>query len=316
MRTAIIGTGAWGVALARILAGDQRGPVLLLGRDTGKCEALSRDIPSVQITIDPAAVTAADLVLWAVPCQFTRATARSLAGRIPSSTAMVSLAKGLERGSLERPSVILASELGCPVGALSGPSLAAEVAAGAPVALVCAGPPQVCQMVVERVHGGRIRIYSSTDLIGVEIAGALKNIVAIAAGMCDGLGLGDNAKAALVTRGLAEIRRLGRSLGADDATFAGLAGMGDLVATCWSRLSRNRALGEAVARGARPVDLLSPGGSIAEGAWTAAAALALAERQTAELPIASQVESVLWHDRPVHSALDALLARAPKDENA
>ncbi|GDY11602.1 glycerol-3-phosphate dehydrogenase [NAD(P)+] 2 [Planctomycetota bacterium] len=316
MRTVIIGTGAWGVAFARILAGDARGPVVLLGRDPGKCAVLSKELPNALITTDPAALAMADLVLWAVPCQFTRAVARSLAGVIPTGAAVVSLAKGLERGSLERPSVMLASELGCPVGALSGPSLAAEVAAGSPVALVCAGPPQVRQAVVERVHGGRIRIYSSTDLVGVELAGALKNIVAIAAGMCDGLGLGDNAKAALVTRGLAEMRRLGRALGADDATFAGLAGMGDLVATCWSRLSRNRALGEAVARGSRPVDLLSPGGTIAEGAWTAAAALALAERQAAELPIASQVESVLWHDRPVPSALDALLARAPKDENA
>jgi glycerol-3-phosphate dehydrogenase (NAD(P)+) len=333
MRTVVVGTGSWGAALALALARDDRRPVVLLGRDALKCQGLT--LPGVTVTTDPAALAGADLVLWAVPCQHTRAQARRLAGAVPV-VPVASLSKGLEQGSLMTVSSILASELsGRPVGALSGPSLAAEVVAGSPVGLVAAGPEALCQRVVERLHGGRIRIYTTTDLVGVELGGALKNVVAIAAGLCDGLGLGDNAKAALVTRGLAEMRRLGRAHGADDATFAGLAGMGDLVATCWSRLSRNRGLGEAIAawertaggeRGPDPRAALagtarastaaySPSAAVAEGAWTAAAAVDLAVRLGVELPIASQVASVVWRATPVTSALDALLARAPKEEN-
>jgi glycerol-3-phosphate dehydrogenase (NAD(P)+) len=320
--TVVVGAGAWGSAMAQVIARDGRWPVALLGRDPARCVSL----PGVSAGADPAVLTDADLVLWAVPCQHSRATARRLAAVIPPGVPVVSLSKGLEQGSLATVSGILAAELpGRLVGALSGPSLAAEVVAGAPVGLVAAGPDELCRRVVERLHGGRVRVYTSLDLAGVELGGALKNVVAIAAGLCDGLGLGDNAKAALVTRGLAEIRRLGRARGADDATFAGLAGVGDLMATCWSRLSRNRSLGEAIARWERAgsaggnadprLALRAGSGPVAEGAWTASAAVDLATGLGVELPIASQVASVVWRATPVTSALDALLARAPKEEN-
>jgi glycerol-3-phosphate dehydrogenase (NAD(P)+) len=169
---------------------------------------------------------------------------------------------------------------------------------------------------VERLHGPRLRIYTSPDLIGVELAGALKNVVAVAAGLCEGMGLGDNAKAALITRGLAEMRRLGRALGALDATFAGLAGVGDLLTTCYSSHGRNRALGLALAAGTPPRDLLTRGGPVAEGAWTCRAAVELGRRAGIELPIAFQVASVIWNATPVAFALDQLLARAPKEEDA
>jgi glycerol-3-phosphate dehydrogenase (NAD(P)+) len=313
--TAIIGAGAWGAAMAGVLVANRRsGRVLLWGREAAATRA--RAAPGVEAVADPRELAAADLVLWAVPCQRTRAALVQVAPHLPQAPT-VSLSKGLEEHTHSTVSALLAAALpGRPVGALSGPSLAAEVAAGAPVGLVAAGPAALTRAVVGRLHAGRMRIYTTEDLVGVELAGALKNVVAIAAGLGDGLGLGDNAKAALMTRGLAEIRRLGRSLGADDQTFAGLAGMGDLAATCWSRLSRNRGLGEAVARGGDPARLLAAGGPVAEGAWTARAATSLAALHAVPVPIAAQVESVLWGATSVASALDALLSRAPKEENA
>ena len=174
----------------------------------------------------------------------------------------------------------------------------------------------VTALLVERLHSPRMRLYTSTDLVGVELGGALKNVIAIAAGICDGLGLGDNTKAAIITRGLAEIRRLGRALGAVDATFAGMAGIGDLLTSCYSPLGRNRGLGQAIAEGRNPQTLLGARTGVAEGAWTSRAAIALAEAHGCELPIASQVANVIWAATPVPTAMENLLSRAPKEEDA
>jgi glycerol-3-phosphate dehydrogenase (NAD(P)+) len=194
--------------------------------------------------------------------------------------------------------------------------MAPEVVAGKPVALAAAGDAQACRRLVERFHTPRTRIYTGTDLVGVELGGALKNVVAVAAGLCDGMQLGDNAKAALISRGLAEIRRLGRAMGAFDATFAGLAGIGDLLTTCYSPHGRNRRLGLAIASGENPLDFLAKSHTVAEGAWTSRAAVELGERLGVELPIAFQVASVIWAATPVAEALDNLLARSPKEEDA
>lgn len=324
--TAVIGTGAWGTAIAALAARDSA--VVLLGRDPAKTAALARERrhpslgtlalpPSLTITTDPNTLGQADLVLWAVPTQATRSMANTLAPHLAAQAPVVSLSKGLEQGSLARVTQVLAAELGTrPYGAISGPSMAGECAAGRPFCLVAAGNETLTSLLVERLHSPRMRLYTSTDLIGVELGGALKNVIAIAAGICDGIRLGDNAKAAIITRGLAEMRRLGRALGAVDATFAGMAGIGDLLTSCYSPLGRNRGLGQAIAEGRDPQAVLAASTGVAEGAWTCRAAIELAARVGCELPIASQVANVIWAATPVPTAMENLLSRAPKEEDA
>lgn len=327
--TAIVGTGSWGAAMSTVAAagaGDG-GDVVLWGRSPEKTAEMARSrrhphldaaLPrAIEITADGAALERADLVLWAVPTQHSAAIAARLAPHLRPDVPVVSLSKGLEQETLRRVTEVLHEAFGeRPYGCCSGPSHAEEVVAGLPAALVTAGPGELTALVVDRLHGQRFRLYTSEDLCGVELGGALKNVVAVAAGICDGLRLGDNAKAALVTRGLAEMRRLGRALGAQDATFAGLAGIGDLLATCYSPYGRNRALGLAVGRGAEPRQHLAASGMVAEGAWTCRAAVALGERFGCELPIASQVASVLWDAKPVRLAIEDLLTRSAKEEDA
>ena len=324
---AVIGTGSWGTAIAIVCAraGER---VVLYGRDAAKVERLERarrhehlgaaELPAgLLVTADAEQLAGADLVLWAVPTQHTRAQARALARALPSGVPVVSLSKGLEQESLARVSEILAAELGARAfGCLSGPSHAAEVVAGLPVCLVAAGPSDLCVELTRRLHSPRMRVYTSSDLLGVELGGALKNVIAVAAGICEGLGFGDNTKAAMITRGLAEMRRLGRAMGASDATFAGMAGVGDLLTTCYSPHGRNRAFGLAVARGENPLEILKRSFTVAEGAWTSRASVALGHRHQVELPIASQVASVIWDATPVPRAMESLLARAPKEEDA
>jgi len=324
-RVVVVGTGSWGTAAAALAAA--RSPVVLWGRDPAKVAELARTrchphcadaiFPaSITLSSDSAVMADADLILWAVPTQHTRAMARQL-HHVPQHVPLVSLAKGLEQGSLFRVSEILAAELaGRPLAVLSGPSHAVEIIRGLPACLVAAGDPATCHQLVEVMHGPRMRIYTSTDLIGVELCGALKNVIAVASGMCEGLGLGDNARAALVARGLAEMRRLGRAMGAQDATFAGVAGVGDLMTTCYAPHGRNRAMGLALARGENPMDFLAHISTVAEGAWTCRAAVELGRQMGVELPIASQVTSVIWESVPVAQALHLLLSRAPKEDDA
>lgn len=328
MPTVVVGTGTWGTAAAVMLHRLLPGSATLLGRDALKVDEMRRqhchpqlpglDLPAdLPMSADAQCLAAADLVLWAVPTQHSREQARRLASQVPGGVPVISLSKGFEEGSLKRVTQILAEELGQrPLAALTGPSHAAEVVAGLPVVLVAAGTCDACRLVVDRLHGRGCRVYSTTDLIGAEVAGALKNVVAVAAGICDGLHLGDNTKAALITRGLAEMRRMGRALGAQDSTFAGLAGTGDLLTTCYSPHGRNRALGLAIATNAHPLDYLRRQATVAEGAWTSRAAVALGRQLQVELPIAAQVASILWDGTPVRSAMESLLARSPKEEDA
>jgi glycerol-3-phosphate dehydrogenase (NAD(P)+) len=257
----------------------------------------------------------ADLVCFVVPSQTLAATAQRLAPSIRRSATLLSACKGIELDSGRRMSEVLRDAIpGRPVAALSGPNLSREVASGLPGTTVVASADASLEALREAFHALTFRVYTSDDIVGVELGGALKNIVAIAAGMVDALGYGDNAKAAVMTRGLAEMTRLGVAAGADPLTFQGLAGVGDLIATSYSPLSRNRRLGEQLARGASLDQALAEIGETAEGAATTPAALRLARRLGVEMPIAEGLHAILYEGVSPQAAVNALLERDPKPE--
>lgn len=326
---AVVGAGTWGTTLAVMLA--QRGAVTLLARDETQAQALAADaenrrylpglpLPAhVQVTADPRRLgSAADLVILAVPAAAMRPVAAALRPHVPSASAVLSAAKGLEAGTLARMTQVIAEEIpgaADRVAALSGPNLAPEIARGLPAAaVVAAAHVGLAARVVEVVGSPTYRLYRNADVVGVELAGALKNIVAIVAGAVDALGLGDNSKAAITTRGLAEITRLGVAMGANPLTFAGLAGIGDVMATCASPLSRNHRLGAELAAGRRWAQVEGTLPGVAEGAYTVVAALELAHRHGVELPLAREVHAVLYEGKSVRRSLEDLLARESRDE--
>ncbi|MGE0798191.1 MAG: NAD(P)H-dependent glycerol-3-phosphate dehydrogenase [Lautropia sp.] len=335
MKIAILGAGAWGTALAVHAAA--RHDVTLWGRTPAVADAIEqhrrnpRYLPDVALpprlrgSSDLAAALAgADLVVIATAIAGLRPTLSAVAaagtGGAPEGTSdqhsVVWLSKGLEAGSGALPHQVAAEVMpGWTTGCLSGPSFAQEVAAGLPVALAAAtASPSLGQRMVEAFHHGAMRIYRTGDLVGVEIAGALKNVMAIATGIGDGLGLGLNARAALMTRGLAEITRLGIALGAQPETFLGLAGVGDLVLTCTGGLSRNRTVGLQLAAGRPLAEILAGLGHVAEGVACCRAVVERAAALGVELPISSVVLDVLdGRSRPA-DAVAALLAREPRAE--
>ncbi|MEW5875948.1 MAG: NAD(P)H-dependent glycerol-3-phosphate dehydrogenase [Candidatus Zixiibacteriota bacterium] len=329
-RVAILGAGSWGVAMARLLAEAGRA-VTLWEFDATAARQLSddREIPgklpgirlpdSVIVTSDlAAAVRDADVIAGITPSSAVRATARALNGNIRSDVLLVSLTKGIDIETGERMTEIYARESGIsPVVALVGPSHAEEVARGVPTAVVAAcsdaGQAERAQQVFSTE---RFRVYTSDDPIGVELGASLKNIVAIAAGIVDGLGYpsADNLKGALITRGLAEIARLGAAMGANPETFAGLSGVGDLVTTCLSKHSRNRHVGEQIGRGRKLPEILASMTMVAEGVDTTRAAVRLSRKHGVDMPIADAVSSVLFEGRPPKEALAELMTRPPKPE--
>jgi glycerol-3-phosphate dehydrogenase (NAD(P)+) len=330
-RVAVVGAGAWGTTLARLIARNEAVTLLCHSPETaarivatGRNEARlpGVDLPArVIVTADPAALRAAtDLVLFATPSAHLRSTVEVCAPYLAPSADILSVVKGLERGTLRRMSEVIAEAAAIPssrIAALSGPNLAAEVARNLPAsAVVAAADIALAERIVARLARKRFRLYVNEDILGVELAGALKNVVAIAAGAADGLGFGDNGKAGLLTRGLAEMTRLGMAAGANPLTFAGLAGMGDLIATCGSHLSRNHRLGEELAKGRRWADIEADLPGTAEGAYTVRAALALADRLGVEMPIAREVARALFEGKSVQRCLVDLLARESKDELA
>lgn len=324
----VVGAGSWGTALAITLARAGR-RVTLVARDEPTAAAIAstrvnaRYLPDaplpdgVDVTTDPETCAGADLVLLAVPSQEMRQAAQRLAP-VVGDAVVVSAAKGLERGSLLRMTEVLCQELPAAVGdrvcALSGPNLAAEIAAGRPAATVVAGPDAAAELARGRLMGPQFRCYTNGDVVGVEIGGALKNVIALGAGIGDGLAAGDNAKAAFLTRGIAEIARLGVAVGADPLTFAGLTGLGDLVATCASPLSRNRRVGQELAGGRPLADILAGMGQVAEGVATTEAARELGRRAGVELPITDQMYAVLFEGRDPLAAVASLMRRDAKDE--
>ena len=330
-RIGVIGSGSWGTALAVHLAYTGH-DVRLWARDAGLSSemAASREnrvyLPGIELppalvpTSDMrAALDEAQFVVFAVPSHGVRDVARLANPHLPDACAIVSATKGLEEGSLLRMSQVLRQELpsGGDVVVLSGPSFASELARKLPTAIVAAGDSAaVVESVMAHFRSPALRLYGSSDVIGVELGGSLKNIIAIAAGVVEGLGLGHNALAALITRGLAELSRLAVALGAERDTLAGLAGLGDLVLTCTGDLSRNRKVGLALAKGESLKDILARTRMVAEGVRTTEAALALSARHGIELPIASGMSDVLSGRTDPQTAIRHLMGRKQKLEHA
>ena len=332
-RIAVLGAGSWGTALAYSLARAGRNVVLWARReDAARTIRETRhnasylpdvELPeSVEVTSDIDEAIA-DAWLWvvAVPSQSVRAVTAPLADRAGAGTTVVSVAKGIENGTLLTTSGVLRETLpGVPpaqIGVLYGPSHAEEVGRGKPTTVVASFPSvEVAERVRDAFMTPTLRVYANTDLVGVEVAGSVKNVMALAAGMGDGLGLGDNAKAATVTRGLAEITRLGLALGADPHTFSGLAGLGDLVVTCFSRHSRNRAFGEKIGAGRSVEDALSDSTMVVEGVRTTASTRELAARLGVEMPITDAVAAILAGQITPREAVCLLMERDPKLEAA
>ena len=327
---AVVGATSWGGTLALILA--RRGiDVRLLARSDAEAQRLASDRelaarlpghpfpPSLRVTSDWAeGMDGAPFVVFAVPSHTLRGNARRAAPHVPPDAIVVSACKGLEQGTFKRMSVVLAEEL--PAAAslcvLSGPNLAREVARGLPCTTVVASASPDAAAAAQRLFNSpTFRVYTNADVIGTELGGTLKNVMAIGAGACDGMALGDNAKAAFVTRGLAEMVRLGVAAGAQAATFAGAAGFGDLLATCYSNLSRNYRVGLALAEGRTLEEAIeSLGGQVAEGVGTTSAALEMANALGVEAPIAAATARVLFDGASPQDALLELMARAPRQE--
>ena len=331
VRIVIVGAGSWGTALAQTLAlaGGER-EVVLCARTGSAADAMTatrhnpRYLTDVELDRDivitadvGAALVGAGVVMLAVPTSAMRDVAAQLAPYLPADAVIVSAAKGFEEASGARMSQVLAAVLETVrprIAALSGPNIALEIGRGLPAAGVVAGEAACAARVRDVFTGSRYRAYSSDDVAGVEYAGALKNIIAIAAGVCDGIGVGDNGKAAIVTRGLAEIARLGIAAGARVMTFAGLAGLGDCLVTCTSPHSRNRRLGETIAQGATLDEALRRIGMVVEGVNTTRVAVRLAAEHGVDMPITEQVHAVLFEGKPVSVAFQELMRRDPAEE--
>jgi glycerol-3-phosphate dehydrogenase (NAD(P)+) len=326
---AVIGAGGWGTALAVHLARighevrlwvreSELVPEMIASRENRVFMPGVTLPPGVSPSADlDKALAGASMVLWVVPSHGTRLVLRAAARFIEPSATIISATKGLEGGTLLRASQVIAQEIGetRPIVALSGPSFAAEVARELPTAVsVAAADIGAAERVQHEFRGRYFRLYATTDVVGVEIGGALKNVIAIAAGVVEGLGLGHNALAALITRGLAEISRLASVLGGRRETLAGLTGLGDLVLTCTGNLSRNRRVGIELARGRSLTDILGETRAVAEGVLTTGAALALGARHGVELPIAMQMAEVLAGRKAPRAAVEELMLRPQRTE--
>ncbi|PLX76209.1 MAG: glycerol-3-phosphate dehydrogenase [Azoarcus sp.] len=327
MQISVFGAGAWGTALAQAFADTHQ--VTLWALDAAHIEALRADRenrrylpglplhPELQLTNDfDAAARSADLHLVVTPLSGLRSTTRAL-HRLKPDTPLIWACKGLEAGSARLPHEIVFEELGAdaPCGVLTGPSFAAEVARGLPAAVtIASADPEFASHWVNSLHQPLLRLYANTDVIGCEIGGAIKNVMAIASGVSDGMGFGLNARAALITRGLAEIARLAEALGGKPETLMGLAGMCDLILTCTGDLSRNRRVGLALAEGKTLDDILRDLGHVAEGVSTAREVTAMAERVGVDMPICSAVHALLHEGHVAREVVEQLLARDPKHE--
>jgi glycerol-3-phosphate dehydrogenase (NAD(P)+) len=327
-RVAVLGAGSWGTTLADLLA--RKGEdVRIWAYEPEVVEAINRRhenpvyLPDCPLAPRLAAATdardavrGAEVIVSAAPSHAVRAVLRRVAECVESDTLVVSATKGLEVDTLASMSAVIRDTLpGTRVAVLSGPSFAHEVYQGQPTAVVAAAAdPRTAQAAQQLFATPTFRVYSHDDVIGAELGGALKNVIAIAAGILEGLGLGNNPRAALLTRGLAEISRLGVALGADPLTFAGLAGMGDLILTACGQLSRNRSLGVAVAQGVTFEDYRAQHRSVAEGANASRAGAALGVRAGVELPITGQVCDVLFRGKPAREGVAELMGRELKSE--
>jgi glycerol-3-phosphate dehydrogenase (NAD(P)+) len=328
VKVAVLGAGAWGTALSKVLH-ENGHAVTLWGRNADALTEIQRTrrneryLPGVELPLpgewscEPdlrKAAAAKDCIVLAVASKGIRETASPLGD---SKAILISVTKGIEYDTGKTMCGILRECVpGARVAALSGPTFAMEVARGMPTAIVAASDDTNTRRIVQEIfHQPRVRVYRSHDLLGVELGGALKNIIAIAAGVCDGLGFGDNSKAALITRGIAEVRRIGVACGAEAETFSGLSGLGDLMVTCFSKQSRNRSLGERAGRGEKIETLIQPGAKLAEGVPTTRSAYRLARKLEIETPIIDEVHAMLYEGKNARRALGDLLSRDTKAED-
>jgi glycerol-3-phosphate dehydrogenase (NAD(P)+) len=327
-RIAVIGDGGWGSALAMVLAHNGHsvtvwGPFADYVRNVAVTHRNPRYLPGVEIpseihwTADLAnALTGADTAVLAVPTKFYSDVVNAMQACLPPACRVVSVSKGLDRHSHHVMTDVAAKALACgPVAALSGPSHAEEVARGIPTAVVAATPDTAfAEQVQAMFSNATFRVYTSSDVLGTQLGGALKNVIAVAVGISDGLGFGDNTRAALITRGLVEMTRLGVALGAERDTFAGLSGMGDLIVTCTSRLSRNRSVGERIGKGESVDQIMRNMQQAVEGIWNCRQAVELARMHAIDVPIAEQVYLIAHEGKNPRNAVEDLLAREVKPE--
>lgn len=328
-KIAVIGDGGWGTAMAGVLASSGR-EVKMWSHDAAYLDEMaasrvnSRFLPSIRLPdslgfdADLAGIMDwADIVMTAIPSKFLRPVLSQAASSFDREKPVLSLTKGFDPGSLTRPSEVVRECLGAKrVAALSGPSHAEEVARGLPASVVLAsGELELARRLQQIVTTPRFRVYASRDIVGVETAGAVKNIIALAAGIVHSMGLGANTLAALMTRGLVEMTRLGVAMGGEASTFSGLAGMGDLITTCVSDLSRNRQVGTLLASGKTLDDILASMNGVPESVTTTSLALELAEKLHVDMPITTQVAALLREGKAPARALDELMNRARKDED-
>jgi len=326
---AVLGSGGWGTAVAVVLAQRPENRVRLWSaREAAGQELLARrenlrQLPGVKIpevvelTCDPLrAIEGADAWITAIPTAFLRETIERFVPFARPDLPVVSLTKGIEVGTFMRPTEILHAVLKTDLLAVvSGPSHAEEVARGMPTSVVAASPEtSLAAWVQAHLGGDRLRVYTNSDLIGVELGGALKNVIGVAAGMCDGLQFGENAKAAMLTRGLVEMTRFGVAHGAEPATFGGLAGVGDLITTCFSAHGRNRRAGEGIARGKTLAEVLA-GPQVAEGLYTARSVFERSRQMGLDMPLMTAVYQILYDNKPPQEAVQDLFGRRPRGEN-
>ena len=328
MNVTVIGTGGWGTALAVLLHGngqkvalwgrlkEEVDPILAAGENKAFLPGVK--IPrEITVTLDAkSALRGSELIVLAVPSHGMRPICKQLREFIPQGATLVHVAKGIENETGARMSEVIAEVLGTDrVVVLSGPSHAEEVGRGIPTAVVVASQHDELAQVAQRAFmNERFRIYTHHDVVGVELGGALKNVIAIAAGTCDGIGFGDNTKAALCTRGLAEMARLGVALGARQETFFGLSGVGDLIVTAFSRHSRNRGFGERLGKGETPDQIAASTPMVAEGVRTAKSAWQLAQRHRVDVPITREVYAIIYEGKPPKQAVRDLMTREAKPE--
>jgi glycerol-3-phosphate dehydrogenase (NAD(P)+) len=327
IRVAVIGGGSWGTTVAHLCA-KNAATTLWARRDEVAVEVRDHHTNSAYLegfTLTPTlhatssleeAVADADVLVMGVPSHGMRATAQELAPFLRPWVPVVSLSKGLEQGTRLRMTEVLDQELpGHPTGVLTGPNLAKEILAGdAAAAVVAMADLTIAEALQDIFASNLFRVYTNPDVVGCEVAGALKNVMAIASGMADGLGTGDNTRAAVITRGLAELTRLGCAMGGRQSTFAGLAGMGDLIATCISTQSRNRYVGEQLGRGRKIEEILDEMSMVAEGVKTSRVVMELAEQYGVDLPIAASVYAVVHEGAPATEAYRGLLGREHRSE--
>lgn len=327
IRVTVVGAGSWGTTVAALASVNT--PTVLWARRPELARRIDEDhvnpdyLPSFTLPAElkatssiAEAVCDTDVLVMAVPSHGFRDVAREAAPLLRPWVPVISLSKGIERGTLMRMTEVAADEMpGRPVGVMTGPNLAKEILAGQPAASVVAVPDATIAAELQRIlTRPSLRVYTNPDVVGCEVAGVVKNVIAIAAGMAEGMEFGDNTRATLITRGLAEMSRLGVAMGGDPLTFAGLAGMGDLIATCSSKQSRNNSVGLALGRGSSIEEILASMHMVAEGVKSSPSVLDLARRYGVEMPITEQVVAVCHEGRSARDALAALMSRSSKSE--